>query len=447
MGCDWYDFKAACSSGYGIMVRINDVKEAREPGSSKPEVELEDEEDMMNNILSEDDLAWLAEQATGFKMYNIASCFVMLMSEDDTMLEPPTVDVRGPYESDPDTLQCNLEPLPSDNPLYSKLVDVASKLTPKGKKMSCAPGRYLFSTPSSHRLTVEELNTDKKKEAASTSMDLDSQKMASKSADYAVAAGGSLPSDFDLVVGKGDKLQSIAVNKAILYCFIPTIETLVEGDVMQASKLDLPDLDPKAVELVLKRCTSREKVEKPSRWNNRELSEAVDAVEEKFAMNGTGKPVAKKVKANDTGINATAVDSHLIWTDTRWHDATFLVGPDKEELKVNRAALASLNDVMCRILYGTGQIAVDPSKPIEWPYYDVVAVRSVFLALARSVRGNPKEVVVPIESGASVKDLLSFLMESAKTLEMYFETPFERQFENGFTLTTTKDQEGLKMDE
>jgi hypothetical protein len=114
---------------------------------------------------------------------------------------------------------------------------------------------------------------------------------------------------------------------------------------------------------------------------------------------------------------------HPAIADPRWLDASFLCGPQKKEIKVNRAVLASMNPVLHRILYGTGLISVDPSKPIEWPDFDAKAVRQVFLALLHC---GKKEFVVPMESVDSAKMLVDYLLETRETLMLYYDTPFKR---------------------
>ena len=227
------------------MVTINDIKEAREPGSSFREYR-EDEDDIKNR-LSEDDLAWLAKRADGFKAYDIASCFVLLIGKEDVMLEPDSVEVRAYGEIDPCTTYCRILPLASDHPTYNTFVDLARKLTPTGKKLCFSPGRYLFSSDSSHQLTVWELNLDEY-----TIVGNETKILAT------VSARDVIPSDFSLVVGKGDEKKIISANKAVLCCFLPDIETLVEGDIQNVSSLDLPDLQPKPVEIFLKMYTMRE---------------------------------------------------------------------------------------------------------------------------------------------------------------------------------------------
>ena len=109
---------------------------------------------------------------------------------------------------------------------------------------------------------------------------------------------------------------------------------------------------------------------------------------------------------------------------------------------MNRSVLASMNPVLHRILYGTGLISVDPSKPIEWPDFDAKAVRQVFLAL---VHFGKKEFVVPIESVESAKMLVDYLLETRETLMLYYDTPFKREYEGKFVLYQLRNGDGLKF--
>ena len=102
-----------------------------------------------------------------------------------------------------------------------------------------------------------------------------------------------------------------------------------------------------------------------------------------------------------------------------------------------------MNPVLHRILFGTGIISVDPTKPIEWPDFDAQAVRQVFLALLHC---GKKEFVVPLESVKSAELLVDYLMETREALMLYYETPFKREYEDRkITLCRGKYGEGLKF--
>lgn len=244
----------------------------------------------------------------------------------------------------------------------------------------------------------------------------------------------SVPSDFDIVVGEGENQKTIHSNKAVLACYLPKFEALV-GDVTQAKKMELRDVDPEAVEMLLDIVTTRKNVEMPYRYGKK--YEAVQKVRKIFFGSDTNvQPSNKKAKTSN------GVAQHPALNDDRWLDVTFLVGPNKKEVKANRAVLASMNPLLYRILYGTGIISVDPSKPVEWFEFDEVAVRCVFLGL---VQRGMEEVEVPVESVESAKALMDYLMERSNDLCLYYCSLFNRNFEGSFYLFQSESGEGLRL--
>lgn len=104
-------------------------------------------------------------------------------------------------------------------------------------------------------------------------------------------------------------------------------------------------------------------------------------------------------------------------------DVMFLCGPKKEPVKTNRACLASTNLVLKHILYGTESIIVDLAKPIIWPDFESGAVCMIFEALM-------SQVVIPLMPyTANAEMLLDYLCETDESLNVYFETEFERKTE------------------
>ena len=65
-------------------------------------------------------------------------------------------------------------------------------------------------------------------------------------------------------------------------------------------------------------------------------------------------------------------------------------------------------------------------------------MRAVFKALVSRVEKNPEEVVVPVESVPSAKDLLSFIIWG---FEYIFDTPFKREFLTDIELEMSCDDE------
>ena len=75
----------------------------------------------------------------------------------------------------------------------------------------------------------------------------------------------------------------------------------------------------------------------------------------------------------------------------------------------SRAILASTNPVWHHILFGTGHIAMDLAKPIEWPDVDDTAVRTVFQVLVSL--GN-EEIVTNMKDIESTKVFVDYLLET-----------------------------------
>ena len=174
------------------------------------------------------------------------------------------------------------------------------------------------------------------------------------------------------------------------------------------TKLELPELDPQAVQSVLGVFSSRKEVKMPY-WD-RERKAFYDV---KCAFGKSMIEMAKDLPTTDKPRL-----EHPAIADPRWFDASFLCGPQREEIKVNRSVLASMNPVLHRDLFGTDLNPVDPSKPIEWPDFDAQAVRQVFLALLHC---GKTEFVVPWESVESAKMLVDYLGETREALMLIYD--------------------------
>mmetsp|Transcript_14189 Transcript_14189/g.30977 ORF Transcript_14189/g.30977 Transcript_14189/m.30977 type:complete len:214 (+) Transcript_14189:172-813(+) len=203
MGRDWYYFKAICNSGYAVMVTNKDVKEVHSPGSSDTDgVGFTDP-------LNEDEVKWLLDQAKGFRMYQLADSFVLIMKDNDKILEPPTLHVAGPYEIEDQFARCTVEEAPKGAE-YNGLLEIARKLTPEGSKLSFPPGRYCFSMTSSYLVTVKELQATKDETKVSAAQ---GRKEEAETHQPSELKRG-VPSDFELVVGTGEKQKTFATIKA-----------------------------------------------------------------------------------------------------------------------------------------------------------------------------------------------------------------------------------------
>ncbi|KAL3904874.1 MAG: hypothetical protein SGILL_009900 [Bacillariaceae sp.] len=437
MGCDWYDFKAFCSSGNAVMVTNNDIKEVHKAGSSNDDDDSDSDDDSgvfpEKGALEPEVVDWLLNQVKGYKVQELGSGFVLIMHEDMSLVEMPSLSVPGPYEIENEYVRIDIKKAPEGGEEYNQLLDIARKLTPPGNKLSFQPGQYKYSMTSSHVMSVKELSASNDAEKNDGTDEDETEDTKPPAPSESVTAA---PMDFELVVGEGENQKTLKSNKTLLACFFPNFKELTE-DVLEANKIELKQLSPEAVAIVLDLYTTRKSVKLPGRWGSeRDLYNSVLAAKTVFGVGDEGsKPPPKKPKTE-----------HPALADPRWLDATFIVGADKEEVKANRLALAAMNPVLSRILFGTGIIAVDSSKPIEWPEFDVGAVRCVFLALLQ--RGS-KEVVVPLESVEPAKALLDYLMETREDLNLYYDTPFKREFLKPFYLNRYYDDddgdEGLKL--
>lgn len=427
MGCDWYDFLTIYSSGNAIMVTNQDIKETYSLGSSNNGIKethnlgssSTENESFFDHPLNSEEIDWLIGHAGGYKAYQIGVNFVLFTKAHNDMREAPSLEVPGPNEIEEQFVQCRIEEAPEGEE-YSELFELAGKLTPPGRKLSFAPGKYSFSATSTSLIRVEQLKrSSSSSDCTSEKANLDNDEKNKHLVQLEIPT--TVPSDFELIVGKGQKMKIIETNRALLFCFFPHLETLVR-DVFEETKLELPELDPVGVQFVLDEYSSREnKADWPYRRS--EEFKAIQKVKDKFGMSVTethGPPTKKPKK------------EHPAMADPRWLDATFLAGPHKEEIKVNRSVLASMNPVLHRILFGTGVMSVDPSKPIEWPDFDAQAVRKVFSALVYCCK---EEVVVPIESVKSAKALVDYLLETPEDLMIQYDTPFKREFRGEFRLS------------
>jgi hypothetical protein len=81
---------------------------------------------------------------------------------------------------------------------------------------------------------------------------------------------------------------------------------------------------------------------------------------------------------------------------------TFIVGPEKTEIVWDRTILAKSNPTLSKILYGSGEIKTDPSKPIEWLDFDPASTKLVFESLPKSWNGRSAAVSDQVYKGCKV---------------------------------------------
>jgi len=465
----FYRFNAFSTSGNAIAVLLKDAKEVHCFGSSYTAKDPNDLTDGLEN----NEITWLLDQAKGFRVFRIGQSLLLFMKENECIVKCPGFHVEGcPGEdglnADYNATMTVEKATQGDD--FNVLSELARKLTPQGKKLSFAPGRYCFGSTffldvveltglleSAAFLCYSKMRRDDSvrsfPNATPGAIDEYIKQMFQNSTSDQIAlweetaerlekrsqmmvprhSDAPIPLDFDIIVGEGDGRTTIKANKAVLATFLPKFESLLE-DINSAKTLVLPDLDHDAVETVLDAFTSRKPYSMPYACSIYGFSDEAKAVKKVGDLFGVDPYGNKKAKIDDS--------NHPAFNNPRWSDVTFIVGPTNEEIKANRAVLASLNPVLYRILYGTGSISVDPSQPIRWPDFDALAVKKVLLAM---VQLGKKEVVVPSDVVPSAEAFVDYLIETPRKLNLYYETPFAREFENGASFTIGEDGEGLAL--
>ncbi len=96
------------------------------------------------------------------------------------------------------------------------------------------------------------------------------------------------------------------------------------------------------------------------------------------------------------------------FTDPRLFDVDFIVGPDAEVIRANRAVLAVNNAVLMRVLFGM-QDGVDAKiKMVVWKLFAPEAVRIVFEAIATKTRDHQgRPAMRPTQHASPAVQLLS----------------------------------------
>jgi hypothetical protein len=432
MGRPSYDFQSICCSDNAIMVTTNDIKETHRPRSNEDVTEethrpsWEKEEDRFFAHLDKEDVEWLLDHAAEYNAYQIGESFVLFMKGGNDIRVAPCLTVPAPVQGG-SFVCCEIEEAPKGEE-YTELFELACKFTPPGSKLSFAPGKYSFATTCSSMIEVKQLKRSDPSSSDGTIKDVNA-------AYENIYAPASVSLDFELLVGKGANTKTVGVNRALLFCFFRHLETML-GDALTDTKLELPELDPQAVKRVLKAFSTRKEVSMPFQHT--------EYVAFKEVQNAFGKSMIEMAKEKEPPSKKPRLE-HPAIADPRWLDVSFLCGPQKEEIKVNRSVLASTNPVLHRILFGTGLISIDPSKPIEWPEFDAQAVRQVFMALLHC---GKKEFVVPVESVESTKRLVDYLLETREALMLYYDTPFKREHQGSrFFFVSGRDGDGLKLSE
>jgi hypothetical protein len=417
MGCDWYSvYGEVC---YGIVVSNNDIKEVHKPGSSP----ASDDEKVLDDPLNRATKEWLVQQTAGFRIYDVCSAFVLITKDDEQLIKLPELSMPGPYDIEFHPFDISVTPGRNKDVVDKDLFDIACKLTPEGNKLSFEPGTCCFHYTAGG---VSDISSDLKHKGTVESMD-DEKPEANANPFISLLKQEDLPTDLALVVGCGDLQKTFRVNRAVLCYFIPGFDCLVDDGDKGKEQLQLPDLDPNAVEAVIDYHTTRGETRAPfpPEWG------MCDG--EKNAINKVYKVLQPPEEPEAKRAKKAAAKSGFVaqQTDERFLDATFLVGPNRTDIKGNRAVLAAMNQVLKLCLYGTGIITVDPSKPIEWAEFEAEAVRLVFESLGK--RGKT-EFVIPETFVDSARRFAHFIGETEETLNLYFDTPYKRDYFDGAAL-------------
>lgn len=414
MGCDWYNIEGAVA--YGIILSVEHIKGEYEihsfQSAATGDESSDDDSEGSFDGLDEKTVEWLVEQTKGFHLYSIGPQFILVAPE--RLIELPGLSLAGPYEITDRPFEIAVSPGVGKEDLDSKLLEIARKLRPTNTlKLPFRPGTCKFHYTDSGM--IKQIHYEYRD--TSSLSDPEEASLEQPPTFVSVLDQDVLPNDVSLLVGKSDAQKTIQVNRAVVSCFVDGFDTLL-GD---KGQVELPDLEPSAVVAVINHHTTREKTVNPfpPRWGSMPEKEK-QAIREVYTTLKGEEPPSKKVRMSP--------EAHAALTDTRWLDATFLVGLDKTEVKANRACLAAMNPVLKAMMYGSGQIVVDPQKPIEWPEFDPQAVVLVFQAVLS--RGKT-EVVIPVGLAEHVKSFLNFICESEKTVKVYFDTEYERKHGNG----------------
>ena len=338
---------------------------------------------------------WVLEQCKGFKAYKLSNSFLMFMKENEELV---TVNKEVPglyytYERNDDYQARFTVKEASEGPEFDELVELARKLTPPDKKLSFRPGKYLAMAPKGWILDFEEL-TGRRNDSSSNANLQETTR---------------IPMNFKLVVGKGDFQFTIETNRDIMIHFFPSLMAKVEN-IDQLDCLDL-QLRPAVTEHPGYAKIRIKRAVEPTSLGCKAKYEQVKSARRMFTLNYSSTDNSSR---------------HSLPMDV-----TFLAGSGQEEILGNRAVLATLNPVLARILFGTGCISVDPSRPIDWTQFDAAAVRTV---LAVFMSKSKRTLVIPLDVVDSTKMLVDYLMETPESLNIEYETIFETSTENGFIL-------------
>ena len=249
----FYYVQSIRSSDNAIMVTTNHIKETHRRGSSNEAVTEKTHSFFAH--LDKGDVEWLLDHAAGYDAYQIGESFVLFTKGGHNIRVTPCMTVSAPNKDDESFVLCRIEEAPKGEE-YTELFELACKFTPPGSNLSFAPGKYIVKTTVSIMMEVKQLKRSDSSSSDGTIKDVNA-------AYENIYAPASVSSDFELIVGNGDKTKTtIGVNRTSLFGFFPHMETML-GDALTDTKLEMPEGDPQDLHTLLKVFRKRKKVRMP----------------------------------------------------------------------------------------------------------------------------------------------------------------------------------------
>ena len=274
--------------------------------------------------------------------YNISNEFLFIGK--DKLREAGCIDVPGPYEITDqvlkvETLDCALSMSPE---VFQSLVDMASSLRKDKGSLSKPLSPGIVNVLRSNKGHYNILTV------------FDPLKSEVPTSDEAPLLRAGIPSDIELTSQDG---HNIAFNRQILehYGLIDKwLGAFDESTSSYQAKLDFEDMKSDIL---------NGDPESPADSESSQSEEENPKTVPTSSQAANTKPQTKKAR----------LDSSII--------CTFLVGPGSEVITANRPVLAQGSPVLCKMLYGTGAIAVDFDKPIVISEFKPAIVKADHLAM------------------------------------------------------------------
>lgn len=213
-----------------------------------------------------------------------------------------------------------------------------------------------------------------------------------------------LPADLTITVGSGSEQKVYNTNSSVLVYYVPGFGRVLEAS-GSTKAIELPKLSPVKFETVINHFTTRDSVASV-------LDDNYDYFGDYF-----GDYDGDHCNGYEMKVAIQNVERHfhrfvVFGKEPKSYDhpmTTFLVGPDKTPVIAHRAILAAMNPILKKMLYGTGMITVDQSKPIEWPDVDDQVVPVVIRAIEN--RGKCPRIL-PFELRNPLDQFLDYIGET-----------------------------------